>query len=96
VLPDGAVVEHAVQVAEQMCQFSAFGLEMTKRVCWSNLENGSLAAAIELEDRNQLLLGNTENLLECIAARREGRRPVYTDLPRSDLARHGRAAPPRY
>jgi enoyl-CoA hydratase len=87
VLPDGEVVNHAVETAEAMCELSAFGLQMTKKVCWSNLETNSLAAAIELEDRNQLLLGNTENLLECIAARREKRKPVYTDLPRTDLRR---------
>jgi enoyl-CoA hydratase len=58
---------------------------MTKRVCWDNLEVSSLNAAIDLEDRNQLLLGNTENLLECITARRENRKPVYTDRPRRDL-----------
>jgi enoyl-CoA hydratase len=87
VLPDDRVVEHAIQVAEQMCELSAFGLQMTKKVCWANLETGSLAAAIDLEDRNQLLLGNTENLVECITARREKRKPVYTDLPRTDLRR---------
>jgi enoyl-CoA hydratase len=58
---------------------------MTKKVCWANLETSSLNAAIDLEDRNQLLLGNTENLLEFIAARREKRKPVYTDRPRTDL-----------
>lgn len=87
VLPDAKVVEHAIEVAEQMCQLSAFGLQMTKKVCWANLETGSLAAAIDLEDRNQLLLGNTENLVECIKARREKRKPVYTDRPRQDLHR---------
>ena len=85
VLPDGKVVEHAVEVGEQMCELSAFGLSMTKKVCWANLETSSLNAAIDLEDRNQLLLGNTENLVECIAARREKRKPVYTDRPRTDL-----------
>ncbi len=85
VLPEGDVVEHAIDVAEKMCELSAFGLQMTKTVCWANLETNSLRAAIDLEDRNQLLLGNTENLIECIAARRENREPVYTDLPRSDL-----------
>jgi len=87
VLPDGQVLDHAIEVAEQMCELSAFGLQMTKKVCWANLETGSLAAAIDLEDRNQLLLGNTENLVECITARREKRKPVYTDLPRTDLRR---------
>jgi len=87
VLPDGEVVAHAVEVAAGMCELSAFGLQMTKKVCWSNLETPSLIAAIDLEDRNQLLLGNTENLVECINARRESRKPVYTDLPRRDLQR---------
>jgi enoyl-CoA hydratase len=85
VLPDGEVVDHAIGVAEEMCQFSAFGLQMTKRACWANLETNSLRAAIDFEDRNQLLLGNTENLVECINARKEKRKPVYTDLPRTDL-----------
>jgi enoyl-CoA hydratase len=85
VLPDGKVVDHAIEVAEGMCELSAFGLQMTKRACWANLETNSLRAAIDFEDRNQLLLGNTENLLECVNARRENRKPVYTDLPRTDL-----------
>jgi enoyl-CoA hydratase len=97
VLPDDALLAHALDTAREMCRFSAFGLQMTKQVCWANLETGSLAAAIDLEDRNQLLLGNTENLVECITARREGRAPVYTDRPRRDLAAHGAGrTPPKY
>jgi enoyl-CoA hydratase len=82
---DRAMMDHAIEVAEGMCELSPYGLSMTKRVCWDNLEVSSLNAAIDLEDRNQLLLGNTENLLECITARRENRKPVYTDRPRRDL-----------
>jgi enoyl-CoA hydratase len=85
VLPDGEVVDHAIEVAERMCELSAFGLQMTKKACWANLETNSLRAAIDFEDRNQLLLGNTENLVECINARKENRKPVYTDLPRTDM-----------
>jgi hypothetical protein len=85
VLPEDQLVDHAIEVAESMCELSPYGLSMTKRVCWDNLEVASLHAAIDLEDRNQLLLGNTENLIECIAARRENRKPVYTDKPRTDL-----------
>ena len=57
-----------------------------QRVCWANLENTSLLAAIDLEDRSQLLLGNTDNLVECIRARKESRKPVYEDMPRRDLS----------
>ena len=58
---------------------------MTKDVLWANLEVASLDAAIELEDRNQLMLGFTENLPEAIRAFDAGRPPAYTDEPRRDL-----------
>jgi enoyl-CoA hydratase len=96
VVADEAVVEHALDTAERMCEFSAFGLQMTKKVCWANLETASLTAAVDLEDRNQLLLGNTENLVECIRARHENRKPVYTDMPRRDVVEHSTRNPPKY
>ena len=96
VVPEGTVVERALETAERMCEFSAFGLQMTKKVCWANLETASLTAAIDLEDRNQLLLGNTENLVECIRARRQNRKPVYTDMPRRDIIEHSASTPPKY
>jgi enoyl-CoA hydratase len=58
---------------------------MTKDITWVNLETTSLESAIEIEDRNQLLLGFTENLPEAIRAFDEGRQPQYTDDPRRDL-----------
>ena len=58
---------------------------MTKDIIWVNLENPSLEAAIEIEDRNQLMLGFTENLPEAIRAFDASREPVYTDEPRRDL-----------
>jgi enoyl-CoA hydratase len=96
VVPDGEVVTHAVEVAERMSEFSPFGLQMTKKVCWANLETASLVAAIELEDRNQLLLGNTENLIECVMARKQNRKPVYTDMPRRDILNYDPGEPPKY
>lgn len=96
VVPDGRVVDHAIEVAEGMCEFSPYGLHMTKKVCWANLETASLLAAIELEDRNQLLLGNTENLIECIMARKQNRKPVYKDMPRRDILNYDPGEPPKY
>ncbi len=75
----------AVETAEAMSRFSPYGLAMTKDVIWANLEIGSMAAAIELEDRNQLMLGFTENLPEAIRAFDQDRPPVYTDEPRRDM-----------
>ena len=96
VVPDAHLMAHAIESAERMCEFSPFGLQMTKKVCWANLETTSLLAAIDLEDRNQLLLGNTENLIECITARKENRKPVYRDLPRRDIANYDPGETPKY
>jgi len=85
VVPDEKLLDTAIELAEGMCKFSPYGLSMTKRVCWANLEATSLTAAIDLEDRNQLMLGITGNLPECIQARKQNRQPVYKDLPRTDL-----------
>jgi enoyl-CoA hydratase len=85
VVDDGMVRDEAVAAAAAMCRFSPYGLSMTKNALWASLEIGSLETAIELEDRNQLMLGFTENLQEAIRAFDAGREPVYTDEPRRDL-----------
>jgi enoyl-CoA hydratase len=85
VLPADEVLSASVEVAARMARYSAYGLAMTKSTIWANLEISSLAAAQELEDRNQLMLGFTSNLPEAMRAFAEGREPVYTDEPRRDL-----------
>jgi enoyl-CoA hydratase len=85
VVDDDSVLDEALDLAGRMGEFSPYGLAMTKDVIWVNLENPSLESAIEIEDRNQLMLGFTENLPEAIRAFDAGRSPVYTDEPRKDL-----------
>jgi enoyl-CoA hydratase len=85
VLPDDELLPEALEMAARMAKFSPYGLEMTKSMLWVNLENPSLESAIQIEDRNQLMLGFTANLPEAIRAFDEGREPVYTDEPRRDL-----------
>lgn len=80
VVPDGELRQVALALAETMCGFSPHGLAMTKKVLWSNLETGSLEAAIDLENRNQLLVRlTTQNLAESIAARKQKRPPRFED-----------------
>ena len=79
VVPDGELLDLALDTAEEMTKLSCFGVMMTKQTMWANLEINSLAAAIELENRNQLLAGYTGNLDEAIAAFREKRPPVYKE-----------------
>jgi enoyl-CoA hydratase len=85
VLPDDELLDTCLDVAARMAEFSPYGLSMTKDVIWANLEVASLEAAVELEDRNQLMLGFTENLPEAIRAFDAGRPPEYTDEPRRGM-----------
>jgi enoyl-CoA hydratase len=80
VVPDAELLDLALTTAEQICAHSAHGVAMTKQVLWSNLETGSLHAAMDLEARNQLLVRlTTNNLDEAIRARKQGRKPNYAD-----------------
>ena len=80
VVPDEALLDAALALAEQMCGYSPHGLAMTKKALWSNLEIGSLTAAIDLENRNQLLVRlTTQNLDEAIRARKARRAPRFED-----------------
>ena len=80
VVPDRGLRAAALDLAEQLCGYSPHGLAMTKKVLWSNLETASLEAAIDLENRNQLLVRlTTQNLQEAIAARRQKRAPRFED-----------------
>jgi len=79
-VPDEALAEATLDLAEEIAGFSAHGVSMTKQVLWSNLETSSLRAAIDLENRNQLLVRlTTNNLAEAIRARREKRKPKFAD-----------------
>lgn len=80
VCPDEALPDAALDLAEQICGWSPHGVSMTKTVLWSNLETGSLEAAIDLENRNQLLVRlTTQNLQEAISARKRKRPPRFED-----------------
>jgi len=79
VVDDDEVLGRAVETAEGMCTFSPFGLALTKDTIWASLEVGSLRAAVDLENRTQLLAGHTGNLNEATAAFKEKRPPVYTE-----------------
>jgi enoyl-CoA hydratase len=78
VVPDGHVVDTARETAELIRANSPFGVWMTKEVMWSNLESGSLQAAIDLENRTQLLSSYTGDMQEALAAFLEKRPPQFT------------------
>lgn len=80
VVADDELLSAALDLATQIGEFSPHGVSMTKQILWANLEASSLQAAIDVENRNQLLVRlTTQNLEEAIRARREGRKPSYQD-----------------
>jgi enoyl-CoA hydratase len=79
VVPDGAVVDAAMETAELIAGNSPFGVRMTKEVMWSQLEIGSLQAGIDLENRTQVLSSFTGDLTEAMAAFLQKRPPNFTD-----------------
>ena len=89
VVPDAALLDEAIAMARSMARYSHHGLEATKQALWVEQEISSLHAAIEFEDRNQLMAGFTDNLPEAIRAFDEGREPVFLDEPRRDLFEGG-------
>jgi enoyl-CoA hydratase len=80
VVPDGQVVDAALELADRICANSPFGVWMTKEVMWSNLEVPSMQAAIDLENRTQLLTTFTEDMQEAMAAFLEKRPPQFKNL----------------
>jgi enoyl-CoA hydratase len=89
VVADDDLMDEALEMAGSMVRYSHYGLEMTKQALWAELEIASLDAAIEFEDRNQLMAGFTDNLPEAIRAFDQDRDPVYLDDPRRDLFEGG-------
>jgi enoyl-CoA hydratase len=80
VYSDDTLLDRAIEMAKEIDAWSTHGISMTKRVLWSSPECGSLAAAIDLEDRNQMLVRmTTKNFEESMSARAKGRKPEFKD-----------------
>jgi enoyl-CoA hydratase len=68
VVPDGEVLNAALEVADTLCQYSPFGLTITKEVMWANVDAPNIESAIDLENRNQILAGTTGDLGRAVTA----------------------------
>lgn len=73
VVPDGRVVEAALELAEAIVANTAVGVRTTKEVMWAALESESLQATIEIEARAQALCLASDEVRERIAALRARR-----------------------
>jgi enoyl-CoA hydratase len=67
-----------IELAEQIAQNSPFGVWMTKQVLGRNVDAGSLEAAIDLENRTQVLATRTNDMAEALAAFVAKRPPEFS------------------
>ena len=80
VVPDGEVLESALETADLIASNSPWGVRMTKEVMWAQLEVGSLHAGIDLENRTQVLSSMTGDMGEAVRAFMEKRPPSIRQL----------------
>jgi enoyl-CoA hydratase len=76
----GEHIESAVALATEIATNSEYGIWMTKKGLWTNLDAPSVRAAIELENRTQVLGTFTGNMTEAAAAFRDKREPVWNPM----------------
>lgn len=73
----GKLLDDALELAAQVVANSPGGVQLSKRALQANMEVGSYAAALELENRGQALLTRSSDMPEALAAFKEKRRPVF-------------------
>jgi enoyl-CoA hydratase/carnithine racemase len=79
VVDEGAVVERALEAAEQITAWSPWGIRLTKAGMWSALEIPSAHAAVEYEDRQQIMALHGAAPQEAVSAFLEKRAASFAD-----------------
>jgi enoyl-CoA hydratase/carnithine racemase len=77
VVPSERLMDEALAMARLIATNSPAGVRMSKRAIQRNQEITSYAAALELENRGQALMAQTEDMPEALAAFKEKREPRY-------------------
>ena len=80
VVPDGEVVGAALEVAEVIAGHSEYSAAMTKAGLWANLDAPTFRAAIDYENRVQVLGLFTDNVQEAGKAFVEGIPPTWKPM----------------
>jgi len=80
VVSGDTLLDTCYETAARINGFSRPGIELTKRMLWSSLESGSLAAHMDHEGIGQLFVRlTTRNFEEAVAARKDRREPHFKD-----------------
>ena len=80
IIDRGELDGHARALAAAIAANSPYGVKMTKEVMWAQLEVGSLAAGIALENRTQVTAVLTSDHREAVSAFLEKRPPSFRGL----------------
>jgi enoyl-CoA hydratase/carnithine racemase len=78
VVPAGQLLDEALSLARTISTNSPGGIKLSKQALQRNLEVGSYAAALELENRGQALLTRTDDMVEALGAFKDHRAPQFT------------------
>ncbi|MFT5202106.1 MAG: enoyl-CoA hydratase [Candidatus Aldehydirespiratoraceae bacterium] len=76
-VPEGTHLEVAKEFAAQIAKNNEYGVWLTKRGLWSNIDAPSIRHAVELENRQQVLGTFTGNMKEAMQAFGERREPDW-------------------
>jgi enoyl-CoA hydratase/carnithine racemase len=79
VVPADRLLETALEFAAEMARTSPMGLRLTKQALNALIDAPSLDTALMIEDRQQVILLETSDHREAVAAFREKRPPSYRD-----------------
>ena len=78
-VPEDKLLEAGLALAGDMLRTAPMGLRLTKETLNAEIDAPSLDAALALEDRQQVILLETADHREAVAAFREKREPRYAD-----------------
>lgn len=77
VVPSDVLLEAAYVKAQEIMLNSPIGVALTKEGMWASLEIPGLQAAIDMENRQQIMASFSDDARETQRAKREGRPPQY-------------------
>lgn len=79
VVPAADLAGRVTRTVDALMDAPPLSLALTKQAMWLSLEIPSFDAAVELENRQQVLTALTQDQSEAMAAFRDGRKPKYAN-----------------
>lgn len=79
IVPDDTLTDQALALAQQVLQISPYATRHTKQLMWANLDAPSLDAALQMENRAQVMALMTEDFREAVTAFAEKRPATFRD-----------------